>query len=162
MSSPPAKCLRGIVKLPASGAATIGANVDCPIAAYVWDSQIGDKQELQYQKADGTWVDISKPSTTPGIKEGAVWFDGSPNQGGRLLAVNEINAMGIKEWTVRNFQQWASDNLYAFFKPLMAASQGGSAPTTEQTFVPDVNAALGDMFIFLDTNNDGIPEFHGK
>lgn len=161
-SVPPNKCLRGIVRLPLAAAAIIGSNTDCPIVAYVWDSQIGDKQELQYQKADGTWVDISRGSTTPGITEGTVWQDGSPNEGGRQRAVDEINAIGIKEWNVRKFQKWVNDNLYAFFNPLIAAAQATSRPTTELTFVDDVNSALADMFLFFDTNNDGIPEFHGK
>ncbi len=162
MASPPAKCLRGIVRIPAAGAAIIGSNLDVPIAAFMWDSAIGDKQELQYQRADGVWVDISANSPVPGISEGVVWTDSDPSPGGRVYAVNEINTIGVKEWTVRNFQNWATANLYAFFKPLMQGGGTGGGPTTEGSFVTDVNASLADQFIFLDTNADGIPEFHGK
>lgn len=157
-SSPPARCLRGTVGITAVAASSLGTAQNVPIAVYLYDSQIGFKPELAYQKLDSSWVEISKPSTTPGIYEATPIFD-SEVQG----QCDRINQMGIKMWTADRLQKWASDNMYAFFKDIVGNSPiPGEGPVTPANFVDRINAALADEFIFLDTNADDVPEFHGK
>lgn len=159
MATPPNKCLRGVVRIPAAAAANLASSTDVPIAAFIYASNMGIKPELTYQKSNGDWVEISRPSTTPGIYEHPMTM--MQSEAAAEAAI--INQIGVKAWNVQKFQQWASDNLYAFFKPLVGAT--ASSPTgavTSDNLIDAVNASLADHFIFIDTNGDGVPEFHGK
>lgn len=158
MPSPPARCLRGTINITAVAASALGTAQTVPLAVYLYDSAIGHKPELAYQKLDSSWVEISKPSTTPGIYEAPPIFDGEV-QG----ECDTINSTGIIMWTAARLQQWASDNTYAFFKDIVGnAPIPGTGPVTPANFLDRVNASLADDFQFLDTNGDGVPEFHGK
>lgn len=159
MATPPNKCLRGIVRIPAAAAANFATNIDVPVAVFIYASVMGIKPEVSYQKANGDWVEISKPSTTPGIYEHPMAM--LPGEAAAEAAI--INEIGVKAWNVQKFQQWVSDNLYAFFKPLVgAAVPSPTGEVTKDNIIDAVNASLADHFIFLDTNGDGVPEFHGK
>lgn len=162
MATPPNKCLRGFVTVSATAAANLATNINVPVAAFIYASNVGIKPELTYQKANGDWVEISRPSTTPGIYEHPMAM-----LSGELQPVCDvINSIGIKMWNVQQFQQWASDNMYAFFKSLVSAPATGTAGdpalVTPNNFIDAVNGSLSDHFHFFDTNGDGIPEFHGK
>jgi len=82
-----------------------------------------------------------------------------------------INRIGIAAWNVQQFQKWAIDNMFAFFKDLVAppavVTPPNGTPSTPQivtkdNFIEMVNASLFEHFHLLDTNGDGVPEFHGK
>lgn len=157
-SSPPARCLRGIFPITAAAASTLGTSPNVPVAVYLYDSQIGQKPEMSYQKLDGTWVEISKPSTTPGIAEAEAIWDGEV-QG----VCDRINQIGMKMWIAERLQTWANGNAYAFFKDIVgSAPVTGDGPVTPANFLDRVNAGLDEHMIWIDTNGDGVPEFHGK
>lgn len=157
MATPPNKCLRGVVRIPAAAAANIGTSIDVPVAVFLYHSNIGIKPELSYQKINADWVEISKPGLGTYDHPMAM----IPSEATAEAAI--INQIGVKAWTVNQLQQWANDNIYAFFKPLIGDTGATpNMPVTGDTLVNAVNASLSDHFIFLDTNGDGIPEFHGR
>lgn len=156
---PPAKCLLGNVNVPLAAAQRRGATTTpIPVAIWLQDTPIGDQWFICIQIA-GTWRDISVPSTVPNISDGKVYWDGE-----RSGIIAEINQIGMKGWILREIQEWASKLLYAEFKDDIAVAN----PTAPQislsvdNFVDQVNAALPAFFVLLDTNGDGVPEFHGK
>lgn len=161
MATPPNKCLRGVVRISAVAAANLATSVDVPVAVFIYASNMGIKPELTYQKLNGDWVEISRPSTIPGIYEHPMTM--MPGEAAAEAAI--INQIGAKAWNVQKFQQWASDNMYAFFKPLVGDAAPPAPPVgdvTASNLIDVVNASLADDFVFLDTNSDGVPEFHGK
>lgn len=164
-SSPPLKCLRGTVRIRDDAAAALGTNINVPVAIAIYPSNIGIKPECWYQRAGGDWIEISRAgSGTAGIYEHPMAILGASET---QYVCDEINRVGVKMWAVQQFQQWASDNLYNFFKPLapvpgVQTPSGEAAKVTPDTLIGAVNAGLADFFVLLDTNGDGIPEFHGK
>ena len=169
MATPPNKCLRGIVPITAAAASNLASNINVPVAVYIYASNVGIKPEISYQKSNGDWVEITKPSTTPGIYEHpAAWL---PGEAGAEAVI--INTIGLKPWVFNTFQKWAIDNLYAFFKDLVPVSITPT-PTpenpnpqpitvTKDNFIQVVNEiGLGELAQLLDTNGDGVPEMHGK
>lgn len=161
-SSPPVKCLRGIVRVSPAGASAISSSLDVPVAIGLYPSNIGIKPEIWYQRSNGDWIEVSRAgSGVPGISEHPMTLISSDADAEAAV----INQIGVKMWTVQKLQQWANDNLYAFFKPLVSAPATGGVtggPVTGGTLMAAVNDALAEMFVLVDTNADGIPEFHGK
>ena len=161
MANPPSKCLRGIMRITAAAAANLVTNIDVPIAIFMHASMVGAKVDVAYQRANGDWVEISKATASNAQYEHPM-----------ALMVNEtakeagvINQMGVKAWNVMQFQKWANDNIYNFFKDMVAAPATGTASgnvVTGDNLIDVVNASLADHFVLLDTNGDGILEFHGK
>lgn len=155
MPTPPIKCLRGVITVPAAVASQLSTAQQIPTTVFLDNNFIGIQWTVAIQLLNGNWVDISTNSTLPGVSDGEAYFGIAIDN-----AVQEINQMGIKQWILGKAQTWASANIYGYFSPLINGA--GSDPITANNFREKVNAALDDMFILLDTNGDGMPEFHGK
>ena len=166
MASPPSKCLRGIVKITEAAAANLVTSVNVPVAVFMHASMIGTKVDIAYQRLNGDWVEITKAMASNAQYEHPMaWLVSETAAEAKV-----VNQMGVKAWMVMQFQKWANDNLYNFFKGLVAAPVPVTASTppavdtvvTGDNLIDVINAGFADYFVLLDTNGDGILEFHGK
>jgi hypothetical protein len=161
MATPPNKCLRGNVRITAAAAANLVTSVDVPIAIFMHASMIGAKADIAYQRLNGDWVEITRATASNAQYEHPLAL--MVNETAREAAV--VNQMGVKAWNVMQFQKWANENIYNFFKDMVAAPATGTPSgdvVTGDNFIDVVNASLADHFVLIDTNGDGILEFHGK
>jgi len=159
-SSPPMKCLRGTIRITPDAAATLATKTDVPVAIGFYRSMIGFKPEIWYQRLNGDWIELTRAGAAPGIYEHPTAM--IPSEAGAEAEI--ANQKGIVMWNADKLQQWANDNLYAFFKGMVSTPTGapGNAKITGDTLIDVANASLADHFHLIDTNGDGLPEFHGK
>lgn len=152
---PPVKSLRGVVRVSQAAAAARGSSTpDIPCALWMAQTPVGRQWHLCI-KLDSGWKEISVPGGgRPGISDGPTY-----SYDVKDYYAEEIRTMGVKAWILREVQTWASGVLYGEFSGDVATSPSA---ITGDNFDQHVNDALASQFVFLDTNNDGIPEFHGK